>query len=399
MRAYGPLLRLPGALGFCAAALVGRMPLSMLGIGSVLLVQDRRGSYALAGLVAAAYALGQAAGSPAVSRLVDRRGQSSVLLPCLAVSGAGLVGVVVTAGLDVPGAVVVGCAAVTGAALPPLGACVRARWASLLRRAGREHLLDTAFAVEAVLDEVVFVAGPAAVVVLAVAVDPGAALLAALALMAAGTTWLVAQRGTEPPPGAGDVSGGPTALRVAGLRTVALVMVAVGMLFGSLEVAMVAFSDEQGRRAAAGVLLPLVALASAAAGLLYGARRWHAPLGTRLRLALAGLAAGTPPLLVAPGVRGMALAAVLAGLAISPTLIAAFGLVERLVPPGAHTEGFTWANTGINVGAAAGSAAAGALADTAGARSGFALSVAGAVLALAIGTAGRRTLAAPRPVG
>ena len=77
-RGYGPLLRTPGALRFTVAGLVGRMPISMLGIGTFLLVQDRRDSYALAGLVSAAYALGLAGLGPLVSRLVDRRGQRRV---------------------------------------------------------------------------------------------------------------------------------------------------------------------------------------------------------------------------------------------------------------------------------------------------------------------------------
>lgn len=395
VRAYRPMLRLPGALAFCAAALIGRMPLSMLGIGSVLLVQDRRGSYALGGLVAAAYAVGQALGAPAVSRAIDRRGQGAVLLPSLAVSVTAVAGVVLTAGLNVRGAVVVLFAAIAGAAQPPLGACVRARWAALLRTRGRVDLLDTALALESVLDEVVFVAGPAGVVALAVAFDPGVALLAAAGLMSAGTVWFALQRASEPPAGAGAEHVGTTVLRTAGLRTVVLVMVAVGALFGALEIAMVAFADEQGRRAAAGVLLPLVALASGVAGLLYGARRWRRPLELRLRWALVGLTAGTVPLLLAPGLLGMAVAALVAGLAISPTLIASFGLVERLVPTSAHTEGFTWLNTGINVGAAAGAALAGALADGPGARAAFGVCVGGALLAVAVGVAGGRTLSEP----
>jgi MFS family permease len=169
-------------------------------------------------------------------------------------------------------------------------------------------------------------------------------------------------------------------------------MVAVGVLFGSLEVAMVAFADAQGDRAAAGVLLPLVALASGVAGLAYGARAWRAPLDRRFLLALAGLTVGTVPLLVAPGVVAMAVAALAAGVAISPSLIASFGLAERLVPAASHTEGFTWLNTGLNVGVAIGASTAGALADGPGARWAFGVCTAGSVLALTVAVAGRRSL-------
>jgi MFS family permease len=400
VRAYLPLFRLPGAPAFCLAALVGRMPLSMLGIGSVLLVQDRRGSFALAGAVAAAYALGLALGGPVVSRLVDRRGQSAVLPWALLVSATGLVFVVVSAGSDLPWWALLAGAVVTGGALPPLGACVRARWTSSLRRAGQFESLGTAFALESVIDEVVFIAGPALIVSLAVLVDPAAGLLTAGALCALGTGWFVLQRGTEPPVEPPAPGGGRSAIRVAGLRTTALSMVFVGVVFGSLEVVMVAFSEEQGRRAAAGVLLPLIAVGSGVAGLLYGARSWRWPVERRFLLALAGLTVGVVPLVLAPSIPLMVPAALLAGLAISPTLIASFGLVERLVPVSTRTEGFTWLNSGLGVGVAGGSAVGGALADGPGARVAFTVCLLGAALALAAAVLGRSTLLPrePQPV-
>jgi MFS family permease len=173
---------------------------------------------------------------------------------------------------------------------------------------------------------------------------------------------------------------------------VTLSMVFVGVLFGALEVVMVAFADEQGRPSAAGYLLPLVALGSAVSGIAYGAHTWRSPLDLRYVVALFALAAGIVPVLLATGVASMAPAAFVAGLAISPTLIASFGLVEQLVPPSARTEGFTWLNSGLGVGVALGSALGGRLADGPGARTAFLTCLAGAVAALAIGLGGRRTL-------
>ena len=166
----------------------------------------------------------------------------------------------------------------------------------------------------------------------------------------------------------------------------------IGTLFGSIELAMIAFADEQGRPSAAGVLLPLVAVGSGASGLLYGARSWRSPLPRRFGLGLVGLVAGCVPLLLVDGVVPMAVAGLLAGFAISPTLIASFGLVERLVPASAHTEGFTWLNTGLNVGAAGGASLGGWLVDGPGSRAAFGLSLTGAVLALAVTALGRATL-------
>jgi MFS family permease len=403
VRAYLPLLRLPGAPAFCLSALVGRMPISMLGIGSVLLVQDRRGSFALAGAVAAFFALGLAVGGPVVSRLIDRLGQRRVLPWALLATTLGLLALIVLAGSTAPGWVLLPAAALAGGTLPPLGSCVRARWSSTLRRTGRNNLLGTAFALEAVVDEMVFIAGPAVVVGLAVLVDPVAGLLAALVLCVGGTLVFVAQRATEPPVETPTGGRARSALRIAGLRTAALSMVFVGVLFGSLEVVMVAFAAEQGTPAAAGVLLPLVALGSATSGILYGSRTWRLPLDLRYVVALVALAVGVVPVLLAPGVVVMAPAAFVAGLAISPTLIATFGLVEQLVLASARTEGFTWLNSGLGIGVAAGSALGGWLADGPGARTAFLVCLAGALLALGVGLAGRRTLrpapAAPQPTG
>jgi MFS family permease len=94
----------------------------------------------------------------------------------------------------------------------------------------------------------------------------------------------------------------------------------------------------------------------------------------------------------APSVALMAPAALLAGIAISPSLIGAFGLVDPLVPPAARTEGFSWLNSGLGVGVAAGFAASGAVADSSSARTALLVALGGAVAAAAVGFAFRRTL-------
>ncbi|MDQ3611799.1 MAG: MFS transporter, partial [Actinomycetota bacterium] len=185
-RGYGPLLRTPGAGAFTAAALVGRMPISMLGIGTVLLVQDRRGSFALAGLVSAAYAVGLAVLGPLISRLVDRRGQRAVLLPALALSSTGVLALVLLVGTEAHAGALMAAAGVTSASASQLGSCARARWNSTLTASGRSDEVARAYAWEAVADEVVFVLGPLVVVGCAL-LDPAVGLLAALGLGAAGT--------------------------------------------------------------------------------------------------------------------------------------------------------------------------------------------------------------------
>ncbi len=386
---YGELLRTPGAAAFSGAALLGRMPIAMLGIGSVLLVQDRRGSYALAGAVAAAYALGLAAFNPLVSRQVDSHGQGRVLPLALVGHAVGLVALLLLVGTSVPGPLLLLPAVVAGGLLPPLGSCVRARWGALLTARGRELEAPAAFALESVADEIVFVLGPL-LIVLAALVDPVLGLLLSLTLGTTGTLLLAAQRGTEPPTHAVHDRRQGSPLRLPGVGVLAVTMIFVGVVFGSVEVGMVAFAGERGNEGAAGPLLALVALGSALAGLAYGAHTWSTPLARRYVLSLLGLAVGVVPLLLAPSLLWIAPAGLLAGIAISPSLIGSFSLVDTLVPLRARTEGFTVLNSGLGVGVAVGSAVTGAVADATGGRAGFAVGAVGALVALSVAQTGRR---------
>jgi MFS family permease len=390
-RGYGELLRTPGARAFTAAAVVGRMPISMLGIGTVLLVEDRRGSYALAGVVSAAYALGLAALGPLGSRLVDRLGQRRVLPWALLVTTVGVMALVLLAGSDAPAWSLVLVASVTSSAPSQLGSCVRSRWSATLTRLGRGGEVQRAYAWEAVADEVVFVLGPLLVVAGAL-VDPALGLGTAVLLCVVGTTWLVAQRTTEPPVLPVQGARGRSALQERGMPALVVSLVFVGALFGTIEVSMIAFAEERGSTSGSGLLLALCALGSAAAGLAYGAFHWVSPLPRRYLLSLLGLCVGLVPLLLAPSVLLMAPAALLAGFAISPTLIAAFAFVDELVPAPARTEGFSWLNSGLGLGVAGGFAASGAVADAEGARTAFLVALAAALAAALTAALARRTL-------
>lgn len=387
---YLPLLRLPGAAAFCAAALLGRLPMSMVGLGTVLLVQATTGSYGRAGLVAGALGLSQAVSAPVLGRLTDRHGQRAVLLPCVLLHAGGLGALIVLATARAPTVALAAGAAVAGGATPQLSSYVRARWAVL----APPERFGAALALESVLDEVVFVVGPPLVILLAVSIAPAAGLGVAVAAVCAGSMWLASQRGTAPgpaPPGSPALA---SALRTPALPVLLAVFAGQGVMFGAVEVSMVAFAGEAGQRSVAGPLLAVWAAASLVSGLLYGARRWQAPLPRRLLVALGVLAVGLAavPLVRSPLV--MALLLLVSGVATSPVLIAGFGIIQREVPPGALTEGMTWVTTAIGVGVAAGSATGGRLVDAGGSRLGFTLAVAGAVAAAAAGAAGQRRLAA-----
>jgi MFS family permease len=395
---YTAVLSVPGARGFVAAAFVGRLPIAMYGLGQVLLVQPRTGSYGLGGAVAATGALSSAATAPRIGRLLDRHGQARVLLGCLAVHLVGLLGLVAAVSTGGARWSWFAAAAVGGAAAPPLGVAVRARWSSLL---GGSPRLQTAFAVESILEELIFIVGPVLVTTLAVTVSPEAGLSTAAGLVLAGTLAFTAQRATDPgalPRSDRHVGG---LLGRSGLRVLVGSFLAAGVLFSALEVAVVAFVQERDAPGAAGPVLAVFAAASMTSGLVYGARRHRAPLHRRFLLGIGALAVGMLAPLAAAGTGSvplLAAGAALAGVAIAPTLIAGFSLVERLVPPAARSEGLAWVSTAVGVGLAVGAPLAGRLIDASGSLAGFGVVAGAAAVAAGVAAAGRRALR-PTPAG
>jgi MFS family permease len=246
------------------------------------MVSELTGSYGLAGAVAAAALLGEAVAAPRLGRLVDRYGQRRVLPMALVVNSAGTLALVFSAQLSAPTWTLYATATLSGAAALPVGSLVRARWSALL---GGSPALEAAFALESTLDELIFVLGPVLVTALAFGVTPGAGLLGALLLTTVGSLALAPQRRTEPvPAGARNQSDTP-AIRTSGLQVLVATFVAAGAIFGTLDVAMVAFASQVGSPAAAGTLLALVAAGSLVAGLLYGCLS-RTPRSSELRVSL-----------------------------------------------------------------------------------------------------------------
>jgi MFS family permease len=334
------------------------MPMSMMTLAVLLVVRHRTGSYAVAGAASAAHTLTQAAVTPLVGRLVDRRGQSAVLPKLLVLFLAGLTLLDIAAGMHGPVALLFAGAVIAGAGQLPYPSLVRTRWSHLL---GTSPQLSTALALESAADEAIFTFGPVLVTGLS-ALDPLLAPILAGTLAVAGTVPFVAARASEPPPFAAGT--GSAAWRIPAVWVLIVTSMFIGIVFGSVEVAMVAFAQRQGAAGLSGALVGLVAFGSLLAGLWYGARHWRRDMAVRYRLSIATLAIGSLPAVAASTLWQMAPAALLIGVSIAPTLIAGSGLVARVVPASARTEGFTWQSTGINVGVAVGAALSGLLIDT-----------------------------------
>lgn len=386
---YRSLLSTPGGKQFSGAAFVARMPIAMMGLGIVLLVEGERESYGLAGAVSATFALVNAAAAPAIARLVDRFGQTVVLVPAVALHAAFLSGFVLLVTAAAPTWTYFASVAAAGCFAPSIGSLVRARWGHVL---GTDRRLQTAYAYESVLDELIFVMGPLLVVVLATRVSPQAALLVAVALLAAGSAGLLAHRASEPPPAAGHEEGHPSALRSPGLGLLMLVMVFIGGVFGSVEISTVAFADHLGHQALAGPLLACYAAGSAVAGLVFGAVHWRVSARRRLLLGATAMTVTVVALPFLDPAWLLAPALFLAGLGIAPTLISGFSLVQRMVPTGTVTEGLTWATTGLVVGLSAATWLAGRLVDARGVPASFTVAVASGACAVVVCSAAYRRL-------
>lgn len=391
LRSYLSLLRTPGAKGFSGAGFVARMPLSMIGIGTVLLVARETGSYAIAGTVSATAAFVQALGSPALARLIDRRGQAAVAPPAALASAASMVGLILALRFGAPDWVFYLCAALAGLLMPSIGSMVRARWSKIYSGTATLH---TAYAFESVVDEGVFLIGPVLVTFLTTQVAPSSGLSSVAAFLAVGTVALCLQRSTQPDPAPARGGSPLGALTVPAVRVLLLVFIGTGTLFGSVEVVTVAFAQQHGHESVAGLLLAIYAFGSLVAGVLFGAIHLATPLPRKLLVLLCAMAITAAFLPLAGSIWQLAVTLLVAGFTIAPTLITAFALVEDLVPAALLTEGLAVENTGLALGVTLGGSIGGPLIDDLGAQHAFLLSSAGAAAAFLVAVLLRRGLRA-----
>jgi predicted MFS family arabinose efflux permease len=377
---YRTALATPGAKQFTVAGLIGRLPMSTLGLGIVLLVVHETGSYSLGGAVSAASVLAEAVGAPILGRITDRIGQRRLLLVAVVGFASAVLALLVAVEERWSKPVLFTISAATGALYPPISACVRARWTYVL---GSGPTLQTAFALESVNDEIVFIAGPVIVTVLATQVHQLAGLLTVLALTAIGIVWLASQRRTEPPRRT-DSHQAADRMPKAWLASMVAVCVFLGSLFGATEVITVAFADEHGRPGVTGLLLAGWAFGSMLAGIIVGAVTWKASSARRFKFGTLALAVVMLPLPFIDNLAVLGIALFIAGFAISPTFVAAFSWIESTVPPARLTEGITWLTTGIALGIAPGAAISGRLIDDYGASQAFYMPVVAGIVAASI---------------
>ncbi|MEV6014075.1 MFS transporter [Streptomyces sp. NPDC051997] len=390
---YLEILRARHAARLLTGTLVGRLPNATAAIAVVLFVRAEGGTYSLAGALAAVYGVANAVGQPLLGRLVDLYGQPRVQLPAAVVSALGM-GVFALAGTD-PVALACAAMAVAGLFTPPLEGGLRALWPSVLRE---EEQVHTAYAMDAVAQEIMFTVGPLLVTLCVSLWSAQAALLILSVIGVLGALSVVLSEPSRAWRSAPREAHWLGALRSPGLLALLGAFLFIGIALGSITVAGVSYADAHGGDAVYGWLMAGIGLGALCGGVVYGARRWSGAPERRLRVLVGLLAVCYVPLMLVPGPVAMTALATLAGVFLAPSIACAFVLVDRHAPAGTVTEAFSWLVTTFTVGASVGTGLAGPVVQWGGAAArGFAVpGVAGAAALVVLLATGRVLAAAGR---
>lgn len=371
--------------------LLARMPFGVLPLSIVLLMRREDYDYGAIGAVLGAEALAVGLTAVFVGRLVDRMGQTPVLLTTAAMTAVAIVTEAAAIVAGAPVVLLVGIAAVQGASVPPVSASMRSLWSNLVH----EERLDAAYAFDSIALELAFIVGPLVAAGLATAWTPLAGMLLCAGLYsgaAVGFAGAPASRAWRPAASVERTRAG--ALGSTGIRTLVVAGSVAAISFGVLEVALTAFAEDEGSRGAVGPLVTVWAIGSVVGGLAYGARSWSSPPGRRFLVLTGLLGLGALPLPFAESLVAMGAFLFLTGLALAPLGATEYALIGTLAPEGTVTEAYSWQIVANVTGSAAGAFLAGILIEHASVDWALASASIACGLGLLVALAGRRTLVA-----
>ncbi len=389
---YRQVLGTPAALRPFVTSVIARLPMSMAPLGALLLVQHVHGSYAFAGAVTGAFALGTAGGGPLWARLMGWWGQSAVIATTSVVSGALLAALALVAVNGGSAPALFALSGSAGLAFPPVSAAMRAAWRVVLPE-GRVR--DAGYALDAVSVETIFIGGPL-LLSLMLPLPAAVPLTVTAALLAAGGVgYAMTGAARHPAHRVARAAAGASARTESVLRRPSLVAVfacvaAMAVGFGHLDTAMAATARELlANESLLGVLFTATGSGSAVGGLVYGARRWPGNRSAQLVLLLGVFTLGLGALTIVVARGQVHLVSLLpflflAGLAIAPTLIIQQHLVDALAGPRHASVGQALLSSAATTGSAAGTALCGVVIDAHGPSWGFGGAVVAAALALTV---------------
>ncbi len=378
--AYTTLFRTPGAMKFSLAAIIGRMPVSMDSLALIFIVVAASDSYALAGALSATASIVVSIAMPYWARVSDRIGQRALLIRVVPIK---LIGMSIFLALvlnHAPTWTWFVSIIVAEATSVNLGGLVRRRWLHILNPDKTttaedntdRHLVNTAYSLEALNDEFVFIAGPIIATACATSIDPSAGLIAGMLFLVVGAPLFALQSATEPPASPKrEIDPHPHVIKRKSLQAIVLPTLFIGGFFGAVAIVTVSFTDELGHKSQSGLLLALWASGSACAAILNGLIKWRISHAARFIIFLISLTLLSVPFHFVHSISWLAIALFFNGFAIAPLIVSAYGVAETAVPSEQITEALSWVIAGMPLGGAISSATAGWVIDTYGAQTAY----------------------------
>lgn len=395
---YSDVLTLPRVPATFGAALIGRAAYALVLLPLLYAVTDATGSVALAGAAVALYGATASFLAPVRAWFIDRFGARRTLTILVLLFGGTLAAMASTALVQGPAALLITLAAVAGAVAPPLGPTMRVAWGALTPD---DVLLRKGLSLDAVVEELLYLVGPAVAGLGLALISPGAALFVPAGLVIVGGLLFVAT------PAIGEMGPSRRATRavkrgrplILEARFVGLLLPALvaGGISGTLTVAVPVALAGSGGPAAAGIALGLFAGGSALGGLLYGALTVPGSPARQLVLLATALLAASSLVAVASGAVAVSIVLVIAGLFFSPVMIVAYVAAHTVGGGHRQNSATTWVNTSHNLGGAAGSALAGVLIQSTGVPTAIAGTAAAALVLLVISSVLSRRRSEPGP--
>jgi MFS family permease len=371
---------------FSTAGFIARLPISMVGIGVLMYVEAERGSYAIAGAVSGSISIAAAIGGPLSSRLIDKLGQHRVLPIQILIIAISSIALVVLIPSNVPAPYLFIFSIASGLAYPSIGALVRSRWTALLVSG---PILLTAFSIESIIDELIFIVGPTIAATTSVKIHPAAPQVIAIFLLAGGGLWLASMRSSEPPVNTQPGKPGKPVILQNGLIYLWGVHIASGVFFGAVETSIIAYTKIAGKPIYGGIVIALWSFGSLIGGVVYGGMHFKSPLHKQLIVVSFLLVPATAAMVFVNSIFMLALLTIAAGIGVSPLLIASAAITQRRSPIGRTTEAIASMYAGIGLGFAFALAMAGWLIDNRGTSYAFALGALAALVTFAITIIGR----------
>ncbi len=372
---------LPEIVGWPAlvVAFLARTPYAMVPLGVMTAFTSATGNVAIGGMATGVASASTAIAAPILGRVADHLGQRALLLTVIPVNALGLLGLFFTSlQTNVPWYLWALCI-ITGATAIPVGSFTRSRW---VQHTTTPYQLAAAFSYESMADELVFVLGPALVGIAASAAVPSAPLaLAFLLMVIAGIPFAAtAPKKQQLTKTDGSKTAPPIASVMRAVVVPAAVLIAIGIYFGSSQAGITLRAENLGVPGQAGLVYSVMGIGSAIAAIMVVAIPESIPFWKRLVVSAVGMSAGMTLIGLAGSLGTTTLVMGVTGFFVGPSLVTAFSLAERLVPPSGITVAMTTMSSSVTVGVALGSSVGGSVAAQLGADSAFFLAAGAAAL-------------------